>query len=191
MNELATLLRQAITEILRTVNTCLPGKVVDYDPSTQTATIQPLLKNKLPDGREETLPPLVRVPVVFPRAGGASITYPLEKDDGVMLTFSQRSLDEWKGNGGEQLVDDPRMLDLSDAIATPGLVDSKRGGGASDCLEFKLGGASIQIRGGEIKITAASIKLVGGVDLSGDFASDGDVYIDGKIEATGDIDGNV
>jgi hypothetical protein len=102
-----------------------------------------------------------------------------------MLTFSQRSLDEWKGNGGEQSVDDPRMLDLSDAIATPGLVDAKTGGGASDCLEFKFGGASIKIKNGEIILTASTITLVG------DFALDGDMEVDGTIRATGDIDGNV
>lgn len=199
MNELASLLRLAVSEHLRNVNTCLPGRVVDYDPATQTATIQPLLKNKLPDGTEETLPPLIKVPVVFPRAGGASITYPLSKGDGVMLNFSQRSLDEWKGNGGEQLVDDPRMLDLSDAIATPGLIDSKNGGGASDCLELKLGDSFVRVFADKVVIGASTviisaddISITGKLTVEGDIETvDGNLRVDGWIKATGDIDGNV
>lgn len=185
MNELAILIRLAVAERLRQVNTCLPGRIVSYDAAKQTATVQPLLKSKNPDGEVETLPPLVNVPVVFPRAGGAAITFPVAKGDGVMLSFSQRSIDEWRGEGGEHVVDDPRMLDLSDAIATPGLVDAKSGGGPTDCVEIKMGGASIQIRGGEIKITAGDIKLVG------DLLVQGDVRVEGAIEATGDIEGHV
>ena len=181
MNELAALLRAAVADAMRQANTCLPGKVVSYDAATQTATIQPLLKTRQPDGREEALPPLSGVPVVFPRGGGGAITMPMREGDGVMLTFSQRSLDEWKGKGGEQTPDDPRMLDMSDAIATPGMVDAEAGGGPSDCIELRLGGAKVQIFEDKVLIVAGTVRFEGEVEI------DGNVKIWGDAEATGNF----
>lgn len=181
MNELARLLRAAVQDALRQANTCMPGRIVSYDAATQTADIQPLLKMRQPDGREEAMPVLSGVPVVMPRGGGGAITWPLGSGDGVMLSFSQRSLDEWKSSGGEQTPDDPRMLDMSDAIATPGMVGASAGGGPDDCIELKLGSSSIRIYDDKVVIEASKIELNGDVDI------DGDVKVDGNLDASGEI----
>ena len=176
MNELASLIRSAIAESLRGVNTGLPGRIVDFDPSSQTATVQPLIRMKQPDGRTESMPVLAGVPVVYPRGGGGAITFPLQSGDGVMVQFSQRSLDEWKEAGGEQTPDDPRMLDMSDAIAVPGLVDRRSGGTESDCLHLFFGGSSIKVYSDRIEVDTPTLIVNGNLTVGGG-ASGGAVNI--------------
>lgn len=106
---------------LSNLHTCLPGRVEKYDPETQKADVKPLLKRKFKDNTEIELPVIVNVPVVFPRSGGGSLTFPVVKGDGVLLLFSERSLDRWLSAGGDVAPDDRRKFDLSDAIAIPGL----------------------------------------------------------------------
>ena len=106
---------------LSNLHTCLPGRVEKYDPETQKADVKPLLKRKFKDNTEIELPVIVNAPVVFPRSGGGSLTFPVVKGDGVLLLFSERSLDQWLSAGGDVAPDDRRKFDLSDAIAIPGL----------------------------------------------------------------------
>jgi hypothetical protein len=67
------------------------------------------------------MPVINNVPVIWPRTSLGSISFPLTHGDGVLLIFSERSLDEWLSNGGALAPNDPRQFDLSDAIAIPGL----------------------------------------------------------------------
>jgi hypothetical protein len=66
-------------------------------------------------------PQIVEVPVVWPSSGGgkASFTMPLQPGDGMLLNFSQRSMENWL-DGKMDTVDDPRQHDLSDCVAIPG-----------------------------------------------------------------------
>jgi hypothetical protein len=131
--ELAELLRTAINYHLDDLHVMLPGSVQLYDPTSQTANIQPLIKRrvKCADGTEllETLPVLVKVPIVFPRGGGTPgffITFPIQPGDYVMLVFAERSLDVWLADPTADSTNpvDPgefRKHDISDAVAIPGL----------------------------------------------------------------------
>ena len=103
-----------------TIYTALPGRVVSYDPATQTATVQPLYKAKF-NGEPMQMPELLSVPVVMPRGGGYAISFPIRPGDGVQLMFQSRNADLWYNEGGEQEAFSARMHDLSDAVAVPGL----------------------------------------------------------------------
>jgi hypothetical protein len=123
---LAQVLRAAIDQALDDVHVMLPGRVEKYDAASQTASVKPVLKRrlKLQGDSElvEALPVIPRVPIVFPRAGGFFVSFPIAPGDFVMLVFSERSLDKWlQGNGGDTDPDDFRRHDLSDAVAIPGL----------------------------------------------------------------------
>lgn len=108
------------------VHTCLPGIVVSYDATTQSATVQPAVRGKYrAPGTGELvsyqMPVIANVPVAFPSAAGISITWPLAAGDPVTLVFAERSIDEWKTVGGnDATARDVRRHDLSDAIAIPG-----------------------------------------------------------------------
>jgi len=103
----------------------LPGKVIDYDSGSQTATVMPLLKSPVVDryGFVQTIskPLISHVPVVFPGGGGFRITFPVQQNDNVSLIFSDQSLDLWKSYGGEVDPIDLRIHDIGDCVAFPGL----------------------------------------------------------------------
>ncbi|GAG92619.1 unnamed protein product, partial [marine sediment metagenome] len=106
----------------RDIHTMMPGRVEKYDAATQKANIKPLVQNTIiqDDGSEitESLPVITNVPIVFPRAGGFFISFPVPVGTFVVLCFCERSIDTYlSGNGGETDPIDLRDHDLSDAIA--------------------------------------------------------------------------
>ena len=121
MTTITDALRQAIQFQLYDVHTALPGVIVSYDYTKQKAEIQPSLKKSYLDGTTLDLPILSNVPVIFPRAGGASLTFPVVQGDTCLLLFIERSTDLWKSVGGNVAPNDPRKFDLSDAVAIMGL----------------------------------------------------------------------
>jgi hypothetical protein len=121
MTTLSELLRAATEAGQANLHTALPGRVESYDHTEQRASVKPLIKKAYRDGAEQSMPVIDRVPVVFPRSGGASLTFPVKPGDGVLLVFSERAMERWKSRGGEQTPGDPRKHDLTDAIAIPGL----------------------------------------------------------------------
>lgn len=102
----------------------LPGIIESYDPIANTCTVQPALKGQTADElgnySSAPMPLLVDVPVVFPRGGGCSITFPVKAGDECLVMFSDRCIDFWWQSGGVQEPVDPRKHDLSDAFAFVG-----------------------------------------------------------------------
>lgn len=101
--------------------TALPGLVAAVDLVKQTLSVQPSIQGELraPDGSITyvNLPLLVDVPVVWPRAGGFAITFPVKVGDEVLVVFSARCIDTWWQSGGVGAPAEPRMHDLSDGFA--------------------------------------------------------------------------
>ena len=102
----------------------LPGIIESFDPLACTCTVQPALKGQTADElgnmKSAPLPLLVDVPVVFPRGGGCTITFPVKAGDECLVIFSDRCIDFWWQSGGVQEPVDPRQHDLSDAFALVG-----------------------------------------------------------------------
>ncbi|EHF8259118.1 hypothetical protein B8Z58_005064, partial [Enterobacter roggenkampii] len=113
--------RQSINEQIRVA---LPGIIQSFDPDTVTATVQPSVRSMERDNDGNTTtddyPLLVDVPVIFPRGGGCTLTFPVKAGDECLVIFSDRCIDFWWQNGGIQEPADPRMHDLSDAFAIVG-----------------------------------------------------------------------
>lgn len=102
----------------------LPGIIQSFDPDACTCTVQPAISGQKADdnGKYQSvpLPLLVDVPVIFPRGGGCTITFPVNAGDECLIVFSDRCIDFWWQNGGIQEPVDPRQHDLSDAFAIIG-----------------------------------------------------------------------
>lgn len=119
----AEVIRRAIRAAMLELNTGLPARVVEYDPDTQSATVQPLFKRAFLDQDENEnvvkAPSIQSVPVIFPGGGGWCIRWRLAPGDVVFLQFSQRSMDKLKQAPSGQEVDpvESRHHDLSDAVA--------------------------------------------------------------------------
>lgn len=123
----AEIIRAAMEARIAELHTGLPAYVVTFYADKQQADVRPhLFRSVLDDDGVPRLidPPLIRsVPVVFEAGGGWCLTYPLVRGDVVHLAFAERSLDKWSESAPTQWVDplDTRKHDLSDAIAFPGL----------------------------------------------------------------------
>ena len=115
---------QAITGRQAMIWTALPGIVSKFDPQALTCEIQPAIQGKIvrEDGSIDvvTLPLLLDCPVVFPHAGGCSLTFPVAPGDEVLVVFASRGIDFWWAYGGVQPPAEVRMHDLSDGFAIPG-----------------------------------------------------------------------
>lgn len=165
-------IRTVMDQILADVHTVLPAEVVSYNRSKQTATVQPSLQRGYDEGGSVVvvnLPQIVNVPVAHPRAGGCWIHLPIDKGDAVMLIISERSLDNWKAQGGISDPADRRKFNLTDAVAIPG--------GYSPALPFTpVNGEDLEIRNddnsmliskaGPVSITAQGELRLGADSLS-------------------------
>lgn len=109
-------LKKQVSSMLRVA---LPGTVESFDAETVTATIQLGILG-LSDGESKALSVLNDVPVLFPRGGGCSLTFPVNKGDECLVIFADRCIDFWWQSGGIQEPVDERMHDLSDAFCIVG-----------------------------------------------------------------------
>jgi hypothetical protein len=161
----AEVLRDAITARLDEVRTAMPASVSSYDPVTQTGTVQPLIQRVQTDeeGNEfvESLPPIDKVPFLFPRAGAFYLTMPVQAADIVLLVIADRSLDRWRAMGGTVDPGDLRSHDPSDAVAIPGVYPTLQAIAAADVST--TGMAMGQANGPAIHITPAGVELGGSV----------------------------
>lgn len=150
---LAEAVGTSISTSLRHANFCLPGVVDSFDPATGRADVQPALDQITSIGDAMPRPIIFDVPVVYPRGGGFSLTFPLAPDDPVLLVFSQRGLTEFKerlatGTSTARSLPDSRVFfALKDAVAIPGFIS---GPVSSTDLEITTPGdqlANIQVNG--------------------------------------------
>ena len=189
MTDLTGLLELAFRKQMRGFHTSLPGQITSYDASTQKATVKPLLSRKLRTGEEEVLPIIEDVPVIWPRSGGASMTFPVESGDGCLLIFTDRSLDEWKQDGGVVAPGDPRQHALSDAVALMGFVHFGGGGGPDKAVEIKMGDTTITLEGGTATIKAPSVTIdAPNTEVRGNMAVAGNVSVTGNFSGSGGLD---
>lgn len=101
-------------------HTAIPGEVISYDPVKQTVQVKVSIDREIA-GEQIAYPILDGIAVIFPRSGSHGISFPLEKGDGVILLFSERSLESWRTRGSGYPPYDSRKFDLNDAVAIPGM----------------------------------------------------------------------
>ncbi len=141
-------LAQAIMSAMRV---SIPGIIQSFDPDAVTAVIQPAIKGVEHDasGAEVSvnLPLLVDVPVVFPRGGGCTLTFPVSAGDECLVIFADRCIDFWWQSGGIQEPVDGRMHDLSDAfcIVGPQSQAKKIGGISTSAVELRSDDGSVKL----------------------------------------------
>ncbi|UEA17449.1 baseplate protein [Pasteurella canis] len=166
------------------LHTSLPAKVVNFDPANQTVTLAIQIKQVLKDGNAVQIPPLVYVPVSFPRGGSFAFTFPLTAGDEGIALFSERCIDGWwqSSKAAEPL--DYRFHDLSDAMFIPGICSVPNA-----VKGFFMNGLSMQTLDGStfIRVTNGTIFIQGDVNLKGNMSHDGDTSQNGAFSATGVI----
>ena len=109
--------------------TALPGIVQSFNAAAITAVVQPaimgIVRRPIAGAEAVPLPLLQDVPVIFPRGGNCTLTFPVAAGDECLLVVSSRCIDAWWQQGGVQVPMESRMHDLSDAFAYVGPFSQK------------------------------------------------------------------
>ncbi|MFN1150214.1 Gp138 family membrane-puncturing spike protein [Serratia liquefaciens] len=128
---------QEIHDLLLTVakiqtSVSMPGTIKSFDPDNVTCVVEFSMfgrKANAPRGStsvdrlksKDCYYPLIQdVPVVFPRGGGCTLTFPVKAGDECLVIFSDRCLDFWWQNGETQNTSRKRLHSFSDAFVIPG-----------------------------------------------------------------------
>lgn len=189
---------QDVTQLVQdnakaSVTNALPGIIRSFDPETVTCDVDIAITARMTkagtmgeDFQYESVryPILNDLPVVFPRGGGVTLTFPVKDGDECLIVFSSRSIDFWWQNGGVQERADGRVLDLSDAFVIPGPQSQaqKISGISTSAAQLRTddGAAFVEVAaGGAITITSSQITLNGPVQVNGTITSTGDQTANG------------
>lgn len=188
--------RKVLSEQMRVA---LPSIIQSFDPDAVTAVVQPTIRyiERDNDGNTSTqdYPLLVDVPVIFPRGGGCTLTFPVSAGDECLVIFADRCIDFWWQSGGIQEPVDGRMHDLSDAfcIVGPQSQAKKISGISTTAAQLRTddGAAFIELAaGGAVTITSPQITINGPLQVNGEITSTGD-QVAGGISQIGHTHGGV
>ncbi len=141
---LATVIRAAMESRLAEVHTMIPGSVISYDSTEQTASIQPMVKQRVPAVSEvdgyiyEQLPVIHNVPVSFPQGGGSFIRWTLREGDKVALVFSEVDTSQFRNLDEQAEPGDDTRHGLSYPIAYPGFMGSSTPQGTAEDGEMVI-----------------------------------------------------
>lgn len=153
------------------IHTSLPGIIDKYDRSKHKAEVKPMIKKRFKDGSSVDLPIISNVPVLWNRTKKGSISFPLDRGDGVLILFSERSLDEYLSSGKNKTPSDNRKFSLTDGIAIPGLFSFENDSlvMSSEDAEFIFNDTKVVLKeNGDINIEGGNkiiIKANGDIDL--------------------------
>lgn len=146
-----------------------PGIVQSFDAVEQTVTVRVAIKERIRDEfgnlTDVDIPELLDVPVVFPRAGGFILAFPVSVGDECLVVFADQCIDAWWQSGGIQSPVELRRHDLSDAFAIMGAWSQPNRIGTwptdSVSLQTEDGTTSITLKPGEINLNATAVKVNG------------------------------
>lgn len=190
LNDGEEALRLAMEAQQAQIWTALPGIVTAVDLQAQTVSVQPAIQGSVgsADGsvRNVNLPLLVDVPIVWPRAGGFAITFPVTAGDEVLVVFASRCIDAWWQSGGVGAQAEVRMHDLSDgfAILAPTSQAKKLSNVQTDGVEMRT-----ESRSTYIKLTEGTIFIKGDIVHEGDTQQTGNMDRTGTSTTSGQITG--
>ncbi|WP_404704981.1 Gp138 family membrane-puncturing spike protein [Yersinia vastinensis] len=156
--ELSETLRILQSSISSQLRVSMPGIVQSFDADSVTCDIQIGIKGES-GGESTNLSVLTNVPVIFPRGGGVTMTFPIKAGDECLLIFGDRCIDFWHQSGDIQETVDEREHDLSDAFAIigPQSQAKKISGISTSAAQFRSDDGSTYF---EIDPTTKKIKIV-------------------------------
>lgn len=168
----------------------IPGIIQEFDPVTQTATVQPSIREKIVNSSGESImmeiPMLLDVPVVFPKAGGLSITFPVKKGDECLVVFADMCIDAWWQSGGVQNQLETRRHDLSDGFAILGVssVPNAIKGYSSNGLQIRnnSGDTFVEVTEGKVNVKAPTADVnASTINLTGNVVITGSATLNGRL----------
>lgn len=171
--------------------TALPGIIDSVDLEANTCVVQPTVQGifRQKDGSQKvvTMPLCLDVPIVWPRGGGYTLTFPLKKGDEGVILFMSRCFDAYWQNGGIQPQAEQRMHSLSDGYFIPGgnSQPNKLANVSADNVQLRADDGSAYV---EIAEAAMTLKHPTKVIVDTPEAHfTGKITTDGAVEAKGEV----
>ena len=164
--ELSELVELVFRSFRGRIHTGMLAEVTKFDAESQTVNAQPITQACFMNGDRLKLPVINRVPVVYPQAGDYGITFPLQAGDTVWLSFSERSIEEFKQLASVDYAPaNLRRFNLADAVAFPSVRSPKTPrDDVDECLNITDGEMTVSMAGGKISIGTSTIDLLGELD---------------------------
>ena len=152
------------SSILFNLRCCIPGIVQSYNPSNNTIEVQPAIRERIiqEDGKivYMQLPLLINVPVAFPRTADYGISFPIKKNDEVLVLFADNAIDNFWEKGSVQNPVESRRHDLSDGIAIPCTLSVPKATPApNSSIVITSKGCSIEVGDSDIIFSAPSMSM--------------------------------
>ena len=196
--------RELIERSFFRLNTCIPGQIVSFNSTNQTAVVRPAIKMRTYINGVEgfvDLPPILEVPLVFPVAitTGFALTLPVAANDPCLLVFSQRAIDNWHERGGIQPPEEgvgSRHHHLTDAFAilAPLPLPNVLGSWETSGIELRNTAKTsrVTVKDSVIEIVCGNSQIIVNADGTIEITSSVSVTItaplttiDGDVEVTG------
>lgn len=124
---LSTYVRNQTERRERQIQTAFPAKVLDWSSDTNTVRLEPQFTETWVTPDDETQHEYVpdgdayidNVPVLFPRSGDWSITFPIETGSFGLVICTKYSLDAFRNQGNRRDPGDLRRFTMSGAVFHP------------------------------------------------------------------------
>ncbi|MBD2797249.1 translation initiation factor IF-2 [Xenorhabdus sp. 18] len=186
------LMKEAISSGLYVSIPCI---VQSFNADAVTVTAQPAIRWSVTNSEGKTesvaLPLLVDVPVIFPRGGGVTLTFPIQPGDECLVIFADRCIDYWWQNGGIQEPVDPRRHNLSDGFAIVGPQSQARkiGGISTSSAQLRTddGAAYIELSPGSHNITVKTPGKLTATADSGTEINSPEIVLNGNVTINGNL----
>lgn len=180
------------------LNVAFVGRVQNYDPASQTATIIPIIREQIPreDGLydQEELPPVPHVAILQPRTRGWGLSIPVQDGDTVLCVCLDGDATAWRRgrtSEGTHEVRDLRRHHLAHAVAIAGFyrynepLRNMKHLVPSDSEEARLVIGSDADEGARISIFGdGSVEIAKGSNVRLRIDADGTVHLAGAPAAT-------
>lgn len=169
MNVETEVYRKMMDGLSANIRVACPGIIQSFDSVKQTATVQLAINERINLNGNlswEKIPLLVDIPVLFPRAGGYSITFPVQSGNECLVVFSDMCIDAHYQSGGiNNIQPDKRRHDLSDGLcfvtgtsqpnSLPSIsTNSIQIRNDDNSAIFEINGSTINITGGTVNVNS-------------------------------------
>jgi Phage protein Gp138 N-terminal domain/GpV Apex motif len=167
--------------------TAMPGIIGSVDLAAHTVAVTPAVQavKYAPDDTKQmvNMPLIPDVPIVWPRGGGYTLTFPIAVGDECLIVFAARNIDGWWSQGGIRPPLDARMHDMSDAFCVPGPYSqaTKIGGVSTTNCQLRSNDGTVFV---ELNGAGGIVRIVAPTQITLDAPI---VMATGLVRATGNV----
>lgn len=161
---LAEVCELAARQALATFWSCVPARVVAYDPATGLADLQPVVQVVGGDGAARPLPAVPACRVLFPSGGGDAgwhLTFDLQPNDTGLLLASSVCVSQWMEAADESAApESARRGSLSDGFFIPAKLPKTLPHDDPEGLSVGQAGARLHVSAaGVVTVEAGDVRL--------------------------------